>query len=419
MNRRNVLLNLSLLKTHPAFRAVFLARFISILALGLLGVAVPIQIQSLTGSTFQVGLAVTLTGSAMFVGLMMGGVLADRYERRRLILLARSTCGLGFIGLFINALLPVPSLSVIYLLGIWDGFFGAIGVTALLAATPFLVGRENLMQAGAITMLTVRLGSVISPMVGGLLLATGGVVWNYGLAAVVTFITLIPLFSLPSMSPPERPREHPLTALVAGVRYLISHPLLGGIALASGCLTMATAVRVLYPALAGHWAMAPGQIGLLYGAIPLGAALGALTSGRIAHHPHPGRVMLLTTVAAFAAIGLFGLMPVWAGGVLWLVVFGYLSAISSLLQYTLIQQHTPDAMLGRINGLWTAQNVTGDAIGAALLGGMGVALAPAASASLAGWVLALVGIGLLVGFRPLRQLYQPPQPEPAPANKPS
>jgi hypothetical protein len=44
--------------------------------------------------------------------------------------------------------------------------FASIGVTALLAATPALVGRENLMQAGAITMLTVRLGSVISPMVG-------------------------------------------------------------------------------------------------------------------------------------------------------------------------------------------------------------------------------------------------------------
>jgi hypothetical protein len=63
-------------------------------------------------------------------------------------------------------MLPEPSLIAIYALGLWDGFFASIGVTALLAATPALVGRENLMQAGAITMLTVRLGSVISPMVG-------------------------------------------------------------------------------------------------------------------------------------------------------------------------------------------------------------------------------------------------------------
>ncbi|HAT1618237.1 TPA: MFS transporter, partial [Raoultella ornithinolytica] len=164
MNRQSRLLNLSLLQTHPAFRAVFIARFISILSLGLLGVAIPVQIQMMTHSTWQVGLSVTLTGCSMFVGLMVGGVLADRYERKRLILLARGTCGVGFVGLCLNALLPEPSLIAIYLLGIWDGFFASLGVTALLAATPALVGRENLMQAGAITMLTVRLGSVISPM---------------------------------------------------------------------------------------------------------------------------------------------------------------------------------------------------------------------------------------------------------------
>lgn len=145
MNKQSWLLNLSLLKTHPAFRAVFLARFISIVSLGLLGVAVPVQIQMMTHSTWQVGLSVTLTGGAMFVGLMVGGVLADRYERKKVILLARGTCGIGFIGLCLNALLPEPSLLAIYLLGLWDGFFASLGVTALLAATPALVGRENLM----------------------------------------------------------------------------------------------------------------------------------------------------------------------------------------------------------------------------------------------------------------------------------
>ncbi len=407
MNRNSLLLNLSLLKTHPAFRAVFLARFISILSLGLLGVAVPVQIQTLTGSSLQVGLAVTLTGSAMFIGLMMGGVLADRHERRRLILLARSTCGVGFIGLTINAALPEPSLAAIYLLGVWDGFFGALGVTALLAATPALVGRENLMQASAITMLTVRLGSVISPMIGGLLLASGGVVWNYALASVGTFITLIPLLSLPKLAPPPQARENPLLSLWNGLRFLVGHPIIGGIALVGALLTMASAVRVLYPALAGHWQMSAAQIGLMYGAVPLGAAIGALTSGRIAHHARPGMVMLASGVVSFISIGVFSLMPVWGLGLACLALFGYLSAISSLLQYTLIQTLTPDGMLGRINGLWTAQNVTGDAIGAAILGAMTVALTPVAAASSGGFALTLCGIVLAIVLVQLRRYQQP------------
>lgn len=144
-------------------------------------------------------------------------------------------------------------------------FFASLGVTALLAATPALVGRENLMQAGAITMLTVRLGSVISPMIGGLLLATGGVARNYGLAAAGTFITLLPLLSLPALPPPPQPREHPLKSLLAGFRFLLASPLVGGIALLGGLLTMASAVRVLYPALADNWQMSAAQIGFLCG----------------------------------------------------------------------------------------------------------------------------------------------------------
>lgn len=125
MNKQSWLLNLSLLKTHPAFRAVFLARFISIVSLGLLGVAVPVQIQMMTHSTWQVGLSVTLTGGAMFVGLMVGGVLADRYERKKVILLARGTCGIGFIGLCLNALLPEPSLLAIYC---WQSIYLVYGM---------------------------------------------------------------------------------------------------------------------------------------------------------------------------------------------------------------------------------------------------------------------------------------------------
>lgn len=407
MKQNSLLLDVSLLKTHPTFRAVFLARFISILSLGLLGVAVPVQIQALTGSTFLVGLSVTLTGSAMFVGLMMGGVFADRYERRRLILMARSVCGIGFIGLWINAMLPEPSLIVIYLLGLWDGFWGAIGVTALLAATPAIVGRENLMRAGAITMLTVHLGSVISPMLGGLLLAWGGVSWNYGLAALGTYLTLLPLLKLPQLPPPERKREHPLRALVDGFRFLLSHPVVGGIALFSALLTMASAVRVLYPAMAEHWTMNAEQIGFLYAAVPLGAAAGALTSGRIAKHLRPGMLMLLTSVAALFAVSLFSVMPFWLPGLLFLVLFGYLSSLSSLLQYTLIQTETPDSMLGRINGLWTAQKVTGDALGALLLGSVGAIMTPSASACVSGLLLTVLAVVLVFAFTQLRLLTKP------------
>jgi len=407
MKKSSHLIDLSLLKTHPDFRAVFVARFLSILALGMLVVAVPVQIQQLTHSSWQVGLSVTLAGGGMFIGLLLGGVLADRYPRKRLILFARSTCGIGFVGLACNALLPAPSLTAIYLLALWDGFFGAIGVTTLLAATPALVGRENLMQAGAITMLTVRFGSILSPAVGGLVIASGGVVWNYALAALGTLLTLLPLLRLPALPPPPQPREHPLRALAGGFSFLLASPLVGSAALIGALITLASAVRVLYPALAPHWLVAPAQIGLMYAAVPAGAAIGALTSGQLKTAARPGQLMLITALLAFIALALFSLMPQFWLALLCLVAFGWLSAINSLLQYAMIQSLTPDALLGRVNGLWTAQNVTGDALGAALLGGMGSLLLPQQAATVFGAAAALVAVVMLLTLRGLRHYRQP------------
>ncbi len=73
-----------------------------------------------------------------------------------------------------------------------------------------------------------------------------------------------------------------------GAAILLRNPLIGGIALLGGLLTMASAVRVLYPALAIGWNMSAAEIGLLYAALPLGAAIGALTSGKLAHSERPG-----------------------------------------------------------------------------------------------------------------------------------
>lgn len=85
-----VLVDFSLLKNNASFRAVFIARLISVLSPGMLVVAVPVQIEAMTGSALHVALAVAPDGAGMFIGLMCGGVLADRRDRRKLILLARS-----------------------------------------------------------------------------------------------------------------------------------------------------------------------------------------------------------------------------------------------------------------------------------------------------------------------------------------
>ncbi|OXX73326.1 vanchrobactin export MFS transporter VabS [Vibrio sp. V03_P4A6T147] len=404
MNIKNIFLDFSLLKNNPHFRMVFMARMMSVLALGMMTVAVPIQIHQMTGSTLQVGLIMALDGIGMFVGLLLGGVLADKYDRRRLILFARATCGIGFAALALNSIVAQSSLAALYILSVWDGFFGAMGMTALMAALPTIVGRQKLPEAAALSMLTVRLGMVLSPAIGGLLITVGDVSWNYIAASVGTLCTLIPLFRLPSMKPQHHTPENPFQSLYEGVQFLFSNKVVGCVVLFGTLETLATAIRVMFPALAlVSFQGTAANAGVMYSAIPLGAMCGALTSGWVKQSQKPGMVLIYATLGSFLAIVAMGLVNNFWWFALILVGYGYLGSVASLIQYSIVQGHTPDHLLGRVSSLWTAQDVSGDSIGALGLGALGKVLAPTMSILTFGLGATGIGALMVMAFRSLRQ----------------
>ena len=412
MNQSSFFVNISLLKQNAHFRWVFIARTISVLAFGILMVAVPVQVHQLTGSTLQVSLAMMLDGCGMFIGLLLGGVLADRFDRRRLILAARGTCGIGFLMLAANGFMTEPSLLVLYIVSAWDGFFGAIGMTALMAATPSLVGRENLPAAGALTMLTTRLAAVIAPAIGGVIIAAWGVNWNYLVAGIGTCLTLVPLRFLPVMQPQSwgGEPESPLKSLMGGFQFLFSHKIVGAVVLFGTLQLMTGAVRVLFPTLAfEQFGDDARVVGLMYAAIPLGAMLAASTSGWVHGLIRPGKSFMLCALAAFAAITVIGVVPVLPITLLLLVIFGYLGAISSLLQFTIVQENTPDEALGRVNSLWAAQDVVGESFGAVLIGAVAKFVAPLTAMTLIGGICVSAGSLCYQSFRTLRG-YEPSPP---------
>lgn len=307
MAKPSFLLDFSLLKNNAHFRAIFCARMLSVFSLGMLAVGVPIQIQAMTGSTLQVGVAVALDGVGMFIGLMLGGVLADRFDRRKLILFARGTCGLGFVALSLNAFAPAPSLWALYLLAAWDGFFGALGMTALMAVIPLLVGRENLAAAGALQHDHRASGGDSGAGAGGVIIVAGGVGAAFAVAAAGTLGTLIPLTRLPTLRPQAQEPEHPLRALASGVQFVWRHKVVGSVVLLGMLMSIVGAVRILFPALAQEtYQVGTSAVGLMYSAVPLGAMLGAFTSGWVPSFPRPGVLMLSAAICAFVAIASLG-----------------------------------------------------------------------------------------------------------------
>ncbi|HSX61723.1 MAG TPA: enterobactin transporter EntS [Tahibacter sp.] len=405
MRSPSLFVDVGLLRQNAHFRAVFVARLMSVFALGLLTVAVPVQIHALTGSALQVGFALALDGAGMFIGLLCGGVCADRYDRRRLILSARALCGIGFLALALNSFVAAPSLVALYIVSFWDGFFGAMGITALMAAIPGLVGREHLPAAGALSMMTTRFGAVLAPLVGSVVIAAAGVRWNYLLAGIGTLATLLPLRRLPSLQPAGSAAENPLHALAEGLRFLLRNRIAGAVVALGTVQALLSAVRVLFAALStGSYGDIAIGVGLLFSAVPLGALIGAVTSGWVGGLRRPGLVLIACVVAAALLIAALGFVTHIAPALVALVLLGYVGSIASLLQFVLVQRHTPDELLGRVNSLWSAQDVVGDSAGALGIGVLARAFAPAFAVGAFGLAAAALAAALGIASRQLRAL---------------
>ncbi|MER6809864.1 enterobactin transporter EntS [Spirillospora sp. NPDC000708] len=424
---RRLALDVGPLRDSRPFRNVFIARTVSVFGIGMLAVSVPVQVYDLTGSTVQVGAVSAAEGLALLAGFLWGGVLADRRDRRRLMLRARTASGIAFALLALNAFLPSPSSAALYVLAAWDGLATGVAITALLAATPALAGPDRLVAAGALNALTVRLGSMLSPALGGLVVSAFGVGWNYAAAAAGTLGTLGLLTSLPPLEPAraggpdgaggadgqDDAEGHPLRSIGGGLRFVASHRVVGSLMLLGLLFMVAGGIPVLMPAFAEHGlGGGPSTVGLLYAAPACGAVLASVTSGWAGSVRAPGLALLAASVAGFVLLACTGLARHPALAVAILFGYGFAASVEEILRYGLIQSHTPDSHLGRVNSLWAAQETGGTAIGSLGAGALGRYLAPGPAIVAYGTVSAVLALVLALTLTTLRTATLTPAAEP-------
>lgn len=407
---RRIFLDLRPLRDSANFRRIFIARTISLLGIGMLTVSVPIQTYNLSGSTFTVGVVAAAEGIATIGGMLAGGVLADRYDRRTLILFSRSMAGLTFAGLGVNAVLPSPSVTAIVVLAIVNGLFGSISVAALLAVIPSLIPAEQMVGVGALNALTVRIGAVLAPVLAGLIIATWSVSWNYWITTVGTVITIIILSGLPPLPVPAH-TDHdstgsdgePVTSGESAAAFLRRDRIVGGV-IAIGVIAMLGS---------GLVALIPGFVdeafdgdarttGLLFAAGAIGAVVASFTSGWLSYLKRPGIVLMAALAFGFVAQGAVGLSTTVLLAVPLLILFGAATTIQEVLRYNLIQTNTPARLLGRVNSLWAAQEVAGLSIGALLAGAVGSFMAASTAVTVYSGILLVIAVGATVVLSRLR-----------------
>jgi ENTS family enterobactin (siderophore) exporter len=196
--------------------------------------------------------------------------------------------------------------------------------------------------------------------------------------------------------------------MFGGFSYLLENRIVGAIVVVGTLQAMFSAIRVLFPSLAEAAGVGGMQTGLLYSAVPLGAMIGAFTSGWVGGFSRPGLLAIGTVCTCAALVAILGIAGHIVPLLLTLVLFGYAGSIAALLQYMLVQTHTPDAMLGRISGLWSAQDVVGDSGGALAMGALGRVFSPLLGAVWFGLGGLAAGLAMASAFGKLRRLRSGP-----------
>ena len=347
---KKIAVDISPLRKYPDFRRLWSSGLISYFGSMITYVALPFQIKELTNSYIAVGLMGAVELIPLIVFGLYGGVLADRVDRRKMILFTEFALMVMTFSLFINSQLAEPSLIWIYIVA---GSFAALDGLQRPSADailPRLVGHADLPSASALMSLRWQTGVITGPALAGILLATAGTGTAY-LVDVITFaISIIFILRVKSVKPTEKESAPTMKAMAEGIRYATSRKDLLGTYLVDLAAMFFAMPNALFP----FWAdqlNATWALGLFYAAGTIGSVFVTLTSGWIKNYNHHGRAVFLAALGWGAAITLAGTTNSLFLILLFLALAGASDMVSALFRGAIWNQSIPDELRGRLAGI--------------------------------------------------------------------
>jgi len=393
---------------HGDFRLFGLGYSISSMGSQFTQLAMAWQMYELTNSPLQVG----LLGLARFVPQaslgLVGGVLADALDRRRLLIGTQ-------IGQFtVSAILVVITLTgavtpVILYLGVAAlALFSALDNPTRVSVVPNLVPPQHLASGMAVMNLSTKTGSVLGPPIAGLAILIGGPALCYAADAASWLALLVALLLLKGNTQTVRARGSlSLRSIGPGIRYVRARPVILSVLFLDFGAQLLGTNRALLPVYARDIldVGAPG-LGLLYAASSLGAVLAGTTISVRTPMRRMG-MLVLVGVAIFAlSSAVFALSRVFWLSVLMMAAAGAGNSLSTILRGTITQLDTPDGLRGRVASIGNLFTSSGPRLGQAQSGAL-AELAGVPVAAFAGALATLGLIGVIGIVSPLRAYEAP------------
>jgi MFS family permease len=392
--------------TYRDFRILWSGAFTSTVGTWMQKVAQSWLVLSLTGSSFFLGLDDFLAQLPILLFTLIGGVIADRYDRRRLLIASQYVqMSTAFI---LTALVywHVVQLWHILTLSFITGFAQAFGGPAYQSLIPSLVQRKDLPNAIALNSIQFNLARVFGPLLAGATLAALGTAMCFALNGVSFLVVIVALMSLSVKHIPPTTRQRMRDELRGGIEYARSQPAIIALTILGFVTTfLGLPLLTLLPVFAKS--VFHGDVGRyteMMAFSGIGAVLGALIVAWLGKFRHMGLATLIVQVAFGFLLVAFSLSRTfWLSNLILFVAGGALIAVFSFTA-SLVQLIVPDQLRGRVVSIYMVAFRGGMPLGGLAAGTLASVTSAPTALACGGSLLIVVALYYLIRGGGVREL---------------
>jgi MFS family permease len=394
------IIDFSLFRRNRNFSFLFIGQFVSFFGTMITSVALPYQIYHLTQSTLMVGLLSLCQLVPLLFTALIGGVFADRYHRRLLLILTETSLALGALALAFNAAMPSPSIWLLFIVATLMGGITGLHRPALDSLVQQIVAKEDYSAVAGIGTFKGSICMIAGPAVGGLIIANFGIVVTFIVDFATFAISLFALFLMTHIPPPAVQQKDISTfaSIAQGIKYALSRQELMGTYIVDFIAMIFGMPSALFPAIAQAYGGAQ-VLGILYAAPAAGAVVVSFFSGWATQVKRHGRAIAIAAVLWGVSIIFFGLVSNFAVSIFFLALAGAFDAISGIFRMTMWNETIPNHLRGRMAGIEMISYLSGPRLGDTEAGLVAAAFGITVSI-VSGGVLCVAGVALSCYFLP-------------------
>ena len=359
-------IDLSPLKASRDYRLLFFGQLVSFFGSMMTFIVVPWQMYQLTRSSAMVGYISLAEFVPMFCLAFLGGALADYIDKRKLLRITEigQTCLTAV--LVVNALLPRPFVSVLFVVIALHAGLAALQRPAFESFIQKVIPAEMMAAVMALNSVRFSVGMIVGPAVAGVIATELSPTVAYSIDLVTFTASLIAVFMIRFVPPPENAERPSLDGVKKGIKYAFSRQELVGTYFIDIAAMFFAFPQALYPALAAIYGNE--YVGFFPAAIAAGALVASLTSGWTKNVQRHGLMVILAALLWGVGILLFGLSTSLVPALFFLGSAGFFDMLSGVFRGAIWNQTIPNYLRGRLASIEMISYLTGPMLGSAKMG---------------------------------------------------